>query len=86
MTKMVKRTIHLYELPNYTEGRFFISSYELENPLFPYIGNVEVEFEMPERKGKTKEEEIKEIEESIETQTRLLESLKQKKEEIEKTS
>ena len=48
MSKMVKHTIHLYELPDYMEDEFMVSTYKSDEYSFPYIGSVEVEFEMPE--------------------------------------
>lgn len=48
MPKMMKHTIHLYELPEYMEDEITVSSYKSDEFSFPYIGSVEVEFEMPE--------------------------------------
>lgn len=82
MPKMVKHTIHLYELPEYMEDEFMVSNYKSDEYSFPYIGSVEVEFEMPEKQEETKEDKLKKIDKNIEAQKKVLSRLKRERDEV----
>lgn len=83
MPKMVKHTIHLYKLPEYMEDEFMVSNYKSDEYSFPYIGSVEVEFEMPEKQEETKEDKLKKIDKNIEAQKEVLSRLQQERDEVD---
>lgn len=60
----VKVKLYIYEEPDFMPTPFYVTSLKYESPVYPCLGEVEVEFTFPEISSK--EERLKQLDKTLE--------------------